>query len=43
MLALDVALSGWLPFVLTGITVLWFLLFWYVVPLRYRRASPPDE
>jgi hypothetical protein len=43
LLALDVALSGWLPFVLTGVMALWFLVFWYIVPLRYRRSSLIDD
>jgi hypothetical protein len=36
MLVLDVVLGGWLPFLLTGVTTLCFVLVWYVVPWTAR-------
>jgi len=36
LLILDVALSGPLPFVLSGAVTLWFVLVWYVVPMTAR-------
>ncbi|MFP5347631.1 MAG: DUF6328 family protein [Actinomycetes bacterium] len=47
LLALDAVLSrGW-ALVLTGITSLWFIGFWYLLPLTVRRRhgadTPPDE
>jgi hypothetical protein len=39
LLVLDVVLGGWWPFLLTGVTTLWFVLVWYVVP-RTARERP---
>ena len=39
LLVLDVTLGGWVPFVLTGFTTLWFVLVWYVVPMTTREAA----
>jgi hypothetical protein len=39
LLVLDVVLGGWLPFLLTGVTALSFVLVWYVVP-RTARERP---
>jgi hypothetical protein len=36
LLILDVVLEGWLPFLLTALTTLWFVLIWYVVPMNAR-------
>jgi hypothetical protein len=36
LLVLDVVLGGWLPFLLTGLTTLCFVLVWYVVPKTAR-------
>jgi hypothetical protein len=36
LLVLDVILEGWLPFLLTGLTTVWFVLVWYVVPMTTR-------
>ena len=36
LLVLDVVLGGWLPFLLTGLTALSFMLVWYVVPRKAR-------
>jgi hypothetical protein len=36
LLILDVVLGGVLPFVLSGIAVLFFLLLWWVVPITVR-------
>jgi hypothetical protein len=36
LLVLDVVLGGWLPFVLAGVTTLWFVLVWYVLPMTTR-------
>jgi hypothetical protein len=36
LLVLDVALGGWLPFLLTGLTTLWFGFVWYLVPKTAR-------
>jgi hypothetical protein len=36
LLALDVTLGGWLPFLIAGLTTLWFVLVWYVVPMTTR-------
>lgn len=39
LLILDVALDGVLPFALSGVTTLWFVVVWYVVPLTARERS----
>jgi hypothetical protein len=39
LLVLDVALDGWVPFLLTGLTTLWFGVVWYLVP-RTARERP---
>ena len=36
LLVLDVVLGGWLPFALTGLTTVWFVFIWYVVPAQAR-------
>jgi hypothetical protein len=36
LLILDVVLGGWLPFLLTASTTLWFVFIWYVVPMNAR-------
>ncbi len=36
LLILDVVLDGPLPFVLSGLAVLWFVLVWYVIPMTAR-------
>jgi uncharacterized protein DUF6328 len=36
LLVLDVVLGGWLPFLLTGATLLWFVVIWLVVPMTAR-------
>jgi hypothetical protein len=36
LLVLDVVLGGWVPFLAAGLTTLWFVLVWYVVPLTTR-------
>jgi hypothetical protein len=46
LLILDVVLDGPLPFVLSGLAVLWFVFLWYVVPMTARErggdeARPP--
>lgn len=43
LLVLDIALDGWTPFFLAGLAALWFLVFWYAVPLRYRRGTSDDD
>jgi O-antigen/teichoic acid export membrane protein len=42
LLALDVALGGWVPFAAVGALAVWCVLLWYVVPLRYRRTPRTD-
>ena len=39
LLILDVALGGVLPFVISGVLVLFFVMVWYVVPLTARERS----
>jgi hypothetical protein len=39
LLILDVALGGVLPFVISGMLVLWFVLVWYVLPLTARERA----
>jgi hypothetical protein len=39
LLVLDAVLGGWLPFLLTGLTTLWFVFVGYVVP-RTARERP---
>jgi hypothetical protein len=39
LLVLDLALGGWVPFLLTGLTTLWFGVVWYLVP-RTARERP---
>jgi hypothetical protein len=39
LLILDVVLDGPLPFVLSGLAVLWFVLVWYVIPMTLRERS----
>jgi len=39
LLILDVVLEGLLPFVLSGLMVLWFVLVWYVVPMTARETA----
>lgn len=39
LLILDVVLSGWAPFLISGLLVLWFVVVWYVVPLTARERS----
>ena len=41
LLILDVVLGGALPFVLSGLVLLWFVLIWYVVPLTARERANP--
>lgn len=36
LLILDVVLEGWLPYALAAGVLVWFVLVWYVVPLRTR-------
>ena len=35
-LILHVVLSGWLPFLLSGLVLLWFVTVWYLVPYSVR-------
>ncbi len=37
LLALDVALPRSLAIVISGLTLLWFVVFWYVIPASVRR------
>ena len=39
LLVVDVVLGGWLPFLLAGLTTLWFVLIWYVVPMTTRERE----
>ena len=39
LLIVDVVLGGWLPFLLAGLTTLWFVLIWYVVPMTTRERN----
>jgi Family of unknown function (DUF6328) len=39
LLVVDVVLGGWLPFLLAGLTTLWFVLIWYVVPMTTRERN----
>ena len=39
LLVVDVVLGGWLPFLVAGLTTLWFVLVWYVVPLTTRERN----
>jgi hypothetical protein len=39
LLVLDVALERRLATILAAASALWFLVFWYALPLRYRRTS----
>ena len=39
LLVLDVVLGGWVPFLATGLTTLWFVLVWYVVPMTTRERN----
>jgi hypothetical protein len=39
LLVLDVVLTGWVPFLLAGLTTLWFAFVWYVVPKTARERS----
>jgi hypothetical protein len=39
LLVVDVVLGGWLPFLIAGLTTLWFVLVWYVVPMTTRERN----
>jgi hypothetical protein len=39
LLVVDVVLGGWLPFLLAGLTTLWFVLIWYVLPMTTRERN----
>ena len=39
LLVVDVVLGGWLPFLVAGLTTLWFVLVWYVVPVTTRERN----
>jgi hypothetical protein len=39
LLVVDVVLGGWLPFLVAGLTTLWFVLIWYVVPMTTREPN----
>ena len=39
LLVVDVVLGGWLPFLIAGLTTLWFVLIWYVVPMTTRERN----
>jgi Family of unknown function (DUF6328) len=39
LLVVDVVLGGWLPFLVAGLTTLWFVLVWYVVPMTARERN----
>ena len=39
LMVVDVVLGGWLPFLLAGVTTLWFVLVWYVVPMTTRERN----
>jgi uncharacterized protein DUF6328 len=43
LLALDVVLSRTAAFIIVGIVLAWFVVFWYVVPLWVRRTIPDNE
>ena len=43
LLVADVVLSGRTPFVVAGGVALWILVFWYVIPLRFRQAGSPSR
>jgi hypothetical protein len=43
LLILDVVLEGPLPFVLSGLAVLWFVLVWYVVPMTVRERLDTEN
>ena len=39
LLVVDVVLGGWLPFLVAGLTTLWFVLVWIVVPMTTRERN----
>lgn len=39
LLALDVVLVRWLAITVDGAALLWFIVFWYVIPARVRARS----
>lgn len=39
LLVVDVVLGGWLPFLVAGLTTLWFVLIWYVLPVTTRERD----
>jgi hypothetical protein len=39
LLVVDVVLGGWLPFLVAGLTTLWFVIIWYVVPVTTRERD----
>ncbi|WP_053207275.1 DUF6328 family protein [Jiangella muralis] len=39
LLALDVVLARWLAITVDGVALLWFIVFWYVIPARVRARS----
>jgi hypothetical protein len=39
LLVVDVVLGGWLPFLVAGLTTLWFVFVWYVVPVTTRERN----
>ncbi|SEE65316.1 DUF6328 family protein [Jiangella alba] len=39
LLALDVVLVRWLAITIDGAALLWFIVFWYVIPARVRARS----
>ncbi|TCN35859.1 hypothetical protein EV644_114114 [Kribbella orskensis] len=43
LLALDVVLSRTAAFVVVAIVLVWFVTFWYVIPLWIRRSSRATE
>ncbi|TDU84189.1 hypothetical protein EV138_6660 [Kribbella voronezhensis] len=43
LLAIDVVLSRTAAFIVVGIVLAWFVLFWYVVPLWVRRSTRASE
>lgn len=38
LLVLDVTLGGWAPFLIAGLSTVWFVLVWYVVPMTTREV-----
>jgi hypothetical protein len=43
LLILDVVLGGPLPFVLTALSTVWFIVIWYVLPMTAREHPEREE